>query len=104
MIVKMKKLPLFLKQYFWEVNFDKLNPNKYPYYIIGRILEYGDEKAVKWMFENFETKKMKRAIVKRRDISPLSANYWRLVLDIPKNKILCLKKQFPSKLQKTWSY
>ena len=45
----MKKAPAFLKQYFWDIDFDKLDIEKYPLYVVARILNYGDEKAIAWM-------------------------------------------------------
>ena len=92
------------KQLFWDVDFSKLDVKKYPDFIIGRILEYGDKTAVKWMFDNFKTNQIKQTLLTKRGISYKSANYWALILDIPKDKILCLKKQFQNKLRRTWSY
>lgn len=100
----MKKLSHFLKQYFWDVDFKKLNPKKYPYFAIERILEYGDEKAVKWLFKHFEQSKIKQTLSKSQTISYLNANYWALVLGIPKNLVLCLKKQSRHKLKKPLFY
>lgn len=100
----MKPFPIFLKKYFWDVEFGKIDKEKYPEFIIGRILEFGDEKSIKWMLENFKKLEIKDALKKRRGISPRSANYWSLIFDIPKNKILCLRKQSQGKLQKTWPY
>ena len=100
----MKQLPFFLRKYFWDVEFSKIDKNDHPQFIIERILEYGDEKAVKWLFRHFKKADLKTALAKRRGISSLSANYWSLILDVPKNKILCLRKQSQSRPQKTWPY
>ena len=100
----MKSFPQFLKKYFWDTDFSKLNKNSHSQFIIGRILEYGDERAVKWLFEYFKKPELKETLEKRRNTSPLSANYWGLILNIPSNKILCLRKQSQNKLQKTWPY
>ena len=50
----MNNLPLFLKKYFWDVDFLKLNRNSHSQFIIERVLEYGDERAVKWLFKYFK--------------------------------------------------
>ncbi len=100
----MNGLPIFLKKYFWDVNFKKLDSDKYPYFVIERILEYGDEKAVAWLLKHFRKSKIRETLSRRRNISLRSANYWALILNIPKNRILCLNKQYQSKLQKTWNY
>jgi len=100
----MKNLPRFLKKYFWDADFSKLDKNSHSVFIIERILNYGDERAVEWLFKYSKKVELKKAIKKTRNISPLSANYWGLILNIPQNKILCLRKQSQNKLQKTWSY
>jgi len=100
----MRKLPHFLKRYFWDVDFSKLQKNSHPQFIIKRILEYGDEKATKWLFQHFTRSEIRRTLTRRRDISPLSANYWSLILKVSKNQILCLQKQSQKKLQETWPY
>jgi len=100
----MKNLPIFLKRYFWDTDFFKLNKNSHGQFVIERILNYGDEKAVKWLFRYFKRSELTETLEKRRNISRLSANYWSLILNIPDNKILCLRKQSQSKPQKTWTY
>jgi len=44
----MKALPKFLKPYFWDVDFAELDYKKYPRFVLGRILEYGDKRAINW--------------------------------------------------------
>ncbi len=100
----MKNLPRSIKKYFWDTDSSKLDKNSHSQFIIERILEWGDEKAIKWMFRYFKKSELKNVLEKRRNISPLSANYWGLILNIPRDKILCLRKQFQNKLQKTWPY
>ncbi|MBU4298826.1 hypothetical protein KJ636_02190 [Patescibacteria group bacterium] len=99
-----KPCPEFLRKYFWDINFKKLDAEKYPYYVIERILEYGDEKAVKWMMDNFRKSQIKHTLMKRRGISKKSAVYWALILNIQKEKILCLNKRYQSRFEKTWPY
>lgn len=97
-------IPINLKKYFWEVDTNKLDFKKYPEYVISRILEYGDETAVRWLFRNFKKPYFERVLAKRRDISAKTGNYWGLILGIPKNRILCLKKQSQNKQKKTWQF
>lgn len=100
----MKQLPKFLKKYFWDVDFSKLDKDFHSQFIIERILEYGDERSTRWLFQNFRKSEIVKILTRRRNLSPLSANYWSLVLRVSKNKILCLQKQSQRKLQKTWPY
>jgi hypothetical protein len=77
-----------------------LDKKTHSQFIIERILEYGDEKAVKWMKRNFKLNEIKKVIYSSRNLSLKSANFWQFIFDLNKNDILCLKKSFQEK-QKT---
>lgn len=100
----MRKLPGFLKRYFWDTDFLKLHKENHSQFIIERILEYGDKKDVKWLRNNFNHKEIKKALYNSRNISSKSANFWQLVFNLNKDKILCLKKSFQEKLKPVWKY
>ena len=89
---------------FWDVDPETIDPKKHSRYVIERILERGDERDIKWLFENFKNSEIKKTLVKIRNISPRSANYWSLILGIPKEKILCFRARSQRKPQKTWPY
>jgi hypothetical protein len=100
----MKSIPGFLKKYFWDVDFLKLDKNKHSYFIIERILEYGDKKALKWLKENFEEKAIKNVLLTSKNLSPKTANFWQLIFGLNKDKILCLKKSFRKKQKLIWKH
>lgn len=97
-------LPPFLKKYFWDIDIHDLDNKKYQPFIVERIMEYGDDKAIQWMNQNFSRDVIRKILTERRGISPRSANYWALVYNVPKNKVLCLNKRFQKKHAKTWNY
>lgn len=43
----------FSQSCFWDVNFNKLDIQEYPYFAIERILEYGREKGANCLEKNF---------------------------------------------------
>ena len=94
------RLPLFLKKYFWDVDFNKLDFKKRPEYIILRILEYGDIKTLRWLLKNTNKKKIKEIIIKYKGLSPKSLYFWTSFFNLEKNKILCLRKSY-QKMQKS---
>ncbi|MBN1445183.1 MAG: hypothetical protein JW957_03645 [Candidatus Omnitrophica bacterium] len=97
----MKKLPSFLKKYFWDVSFEKIDLQKNREYVLKRILDYGDERAVAWMYRNFKKSEIKKTLSEFRGYSQKSANYWALMLNVPREEVLCLKKR-SSKEQRTF--
>lgn len=87
---------------FWDINLKK-DKREAPF-IIGRILEYGDENDIKWMFKNFKSSQIKQVVLKKRDLSPKSAIYWASILGLQKNKILCLKTSYQKMRKSHWPY
>ncbi len=69
-----------MEKYFWDTNPDKLDFKINKKYIIERILEMGDEEAVRRLFGIFSKKDILEVVGNNRRISPKSANYWRLLL------------------------
>lgn len=98
------KLPKFLKPLFWEVDFRKLKFLKKPDFVIKRILEYGDERAIGWMMQNLNKTVIKDIICKTKGLSPRSANYWAVVLGINKMEVRCLQRYYLGIRRKHWPY
>jgi len=99
-----KKLPDFLKKYFWDVDFTSLEARKSSKYIIERILEFGDDEAVRWMVKNFSIEAIKDVVCSTRGLSLKSANFWAVVLKIPKEKIKCLNRPYREIRKLFWPY
>lgn len=100
----MKELPGFLKNYFWDTNFKEIDQKENSVYILKRILNYGDERAVNWMFDSFKKSEIKNALSNFRGYSQKSANYWALVLDLPRKEVSCLKKLSPEDPRTFWPH
>lgn len=100
----MCKIPKFLKRYFWDVDFEKLDVEKYRFYVIRRILDYGDEKAMHWLDNNFTRNEQIKALCSTRDISPRSANFWALILGVSKRRVKCLQKRYLAIRKQFWPY
>jgi len=73
-------------------------------YVLKRILEYGDAQAVSWMLKNFRRSEIKDVMCNFRGLSQKSANFWALLLNIPKEEVICLKKPSLKEQKKIWPY
>lgn len=100
----MKKLPPFLKKYFWDVDFEKLDIDKSASHLIQRLLEYGDQKAIKWLLKNYTKDLIKEVVMRRRGFSPKTAKFWATLLDIDKRKVVCLQTPYLKMRQMHWPY
>lgn len=100
----MKRAPKFLKEYFWDIDFDKINFDERKVYILKRILEYGDGDAVRWIWKNFKKEEIKDVLCNFRDYSLKTANFWATILNIKKEKVKCLNKSFRETQKQFWPY
>lgn len=100
----MAKLPSFLKKYFWDVDFKKLDSQKNSEYIIVRLLEFGDERTIHWLLKTFSKKIIKQVVMTCRGISPKTATFWGRVLGISEKDILCLQTQYLKMRREHWPY
>lgn len=100
----MKKLPAFLEPYFWDVDFNEINAEQSAPYVVHRILDKGNDQAIRWMFKTYDKNLIKEVITKRRGFSPKTANFWADLLDIDKIKVTCLQKPYLKMRQELWPY
>lgn len=100
----MRKLPGFLKKYFWDVEVKKIDTEAYSRYVLAKLLEYGDEKAINWMKRNFTKNQIEDVLYHYRIVSPQSANFWAVVFNIDKKKVLCLQKPYLEIRRRHWPY
>lgn len=100
----MKRAPKFLKKYFWDIDFEKLDVKKHSRDILTRILEDGDEKTIGWMRRNFTKNNIADVLFHLRVVSPKSANFWALIFGIDRKKVLCLQKHYLEIRKRHWPY
>ena len=77
---KTSLLPIEFKKYFWDVNFDDLNMEKYPTFIAERILNYGDLKGIKWLLSRTDRNFIRTLVENSRNLNTKTKNYWQIML------------------------
>lgn len=80
-----------MRPLFWDTNVDSFNPVSYPAYTIARVLEYGDDKAIRWLQDTFSETQIVEVLRTERRLSRKSANFWALVYHIPSEEIAALR-------------
>jgi len=98
------KIPKSLHRYFWDVDIDKLDPKKKPYFIISRLLDKGNIEAVQWVRKNYRDQQVKETFTKIRDFNQKVGNFWTLFLKIPKNQVKCLQPSYLKMRRTHWPY
>jgi hypothetical protein len=90
----MKKLPDSFKKFFWDINTDELDVEKYPKFVIERLLEHGDFDAIDWLKQNYQESKIQEVVRTSRRISPKTGNFFALYYNLPKHDLVCMQKHF----------
>lgn len=90
----MKKLPLFLKKYFWDVDFKTLDLDKSKTFILKRVLDRGDTRTLMWLRKNYTNEDIKKLLLSTCDLSSKTANFWANYLELDHQKVPCLQKPY----------
>lgn len=98
------KIPKSLYKFFWDVNPEKVNPQKKPYFVIQRLLDKGDTDAVKWVRNTFSDDTIADTFLRLRDFRTKVGTFWALLLDLPIKKVLCLQKPYLTMRRMHWPY
>lgn len=88
------KLPEFLRQYFWDVEFADLSIKKAPNFILKRVIDRGDTKAYRWAKNKFTLEQMRELVVKSRDLSRKTADFWAKAFNLDPSEVPCLRKPY----------
>lgn len=102
--MKITKLPAFLEKYFWDVDFEKVDRKQSALYIIHRLLDKGNDQAIKWIYQTYDKHLIQEVVTNRRGFSAKTANFWADLLGIDKRKVVCLQTPYLKMRQELWPY
>ena len=72
-----------LKPFFWYTDNRKITKSRDQQRIILQVLNYGDRKATKWLFKNYDQAIIKQVIINfGNELDKKSLNYWCQRLNI----------------------
>ncbi|MBI2443212.1 MAG: hypothetical protein HYV40_04890 [Candidatus Levybacteria bacterium] len=89
-----REVPEFLRIYFWDVEFENVSIEKNPHFVLKRILDRGDTRALRWAMTKFTLSDIRAVITSSRDVSRKTANFWAFFMDIDPKEVLCLQKPY----------
>lgn len=77
----MKNKPITFRQsLFWDVDPKTIDPDKNAVYVIERILDFGDDSEVRWMWGYYDHALIRRVVETSRVLFPKSRVFWDLML------------------------
>lgn len=72
------------KKYFWDSDVSAIDIIQYKFYIIERILEFGNVPEVKWILDNYSKDTINEVLYLSRNISEKSSSFWKFFLGFEK--------------------
>ena len=70
----------FRQSLFWDVDPKTIDPDKNAVYVIERILDFGNDKEVKWMWDYYDHGLIRQVIKKSRVLHGSTKSFWELML------------------------
>ncbi|MBI5754561.1 hypothetical protein HZA40_05500 [Candidatus Peregrinibacteria bacterium] len=77
--MKTKKIS-FRQSLFWDVDPKTINPKKHARYIIERMLDFGNDKEISWMWHYYPRALIADVVKKSRGLHVKSKALWTLLL------------------------
>jgi len=74
----MVKTIKFRQSLFWDVDPKKIHPEKNAQYVVERILDFGNDLEVKWMWDYYDKALIKKIVDKSRCLRSRTKNAWKL--------------------------
>lgn len=93
----MNQIPDHVKEFLWDINLETLNNETHYKFIIERVLEFGDEEALKWIQKEYEKSQILDVLKNSKRISPKTGSFYALYFGVPREELLCIKKPFTQK-------
>lgn len=76
MASRAKKTIPFRPSLFWDVDPKTIDPQKHARYIIERILEFGNDKEVRWLYKRYRRSLLRDVVKRSRVLRPQSKILW----------------------------
>ena len=70
----------FRQTLFWDTNPKNIDTKKNAQYIIERVLDFGNDKEVRWLYNFYKKSLLKKVVIKSRSLMPETKSLWTLIL------------------------
>lgn len=71
----------FRQALFWDVNPNNIDTEKNAQYIIERVLDFCNDREVKWLYHFYDKALLRTVVTKSRSLMPETKNLWTLLLE-----------------------
>lgn len=70
----------FRQTLFWDTNPKNIDTKKNAQYIIERVLDFGNDKEVRWLYNYYDKSLLQKVVTKSRSLMPETKNLWAMIL------------------------
>ena len=74
------RLPPEFKRYFWDVEFKRLSLKKHTNFVLSRVMNYGDQRVLKWLFQ-LPKEMILKVVRTSRELDNKTRNYWTFIYE-----------------------
>ena len=71
----------FRQALFWDTNPKNIDTEKNAQYIIERVLDFGNDREVRWLYNFYDKSLLKKVVAKSRSLMPETKNLWMMLLE-----------------------
>ena len=75
-MIKVKKQFKFRPTLFWDVDPKTIDYKKHARYIIERVVDFGNDQEVHWMWKAYPLKLIRAVVKTARSLNPVSKPLW----------------------------
>ncbi|MCX7785982.1 MAG: hypothetical protein N2201_07185 [candidate division WOR-3 bacterium] len=72
-----KSIPDYIYKLFWDFNKSDVDINRHANFIIRRVLDYGECKAINWLRQTYSDELIKNVINNKRGLLDKTLIFWR---------------------------
>jgi hypothetical protein len=90
-------IPERIQRLFWDTDRKAVDLRAHRFYIIHKIMDYGDLGDVQWMLATYSSEEIVEVVKKGRGLSRKSGAFWGNHFHIPKEEIACLQGLYQKK-------
>lgn len=70
----------FRQALFWDTNPKKIDVKKNAPYIIERVLDFGRDNEVRWIWKTYDKTLLRKTVSRSRSLRPRTKTLWTLLL------------------------
>lgn len=97
-------LPPELSVFFWDVAPEKLNVQRDATFILERLLELGNDDAIRWIRTTYPEEAIKSVVKNSRRLSRKTARFWQVFLGLEEEEVKCLARSYRRPENQLWPY